>query len=269
MSWLDKLKHLIKIDINWNAPLFAVNITKNSNNKINFDKEYFFDQENKVLHLALDKLPPEILEKIPEIPQQYIEDGNRLLEKKSDSLLENLYKYNKEDNKDKSILSFFKPIIPFSDLEALEASLFLRYKFSQDRCIHNLKSDIRKRFGDRGNNIANLVTAGYIEGFLMLLYNDSQETFKKVYDDVVGKSIVAVFVHRGMEPTEITSQISKRIEISKKYGIRFIHIHGISKSNVEKIKLCIEENKQYFDFFEKKIYENEEKDILVVELLFK
>lgn len=268
MSWLDKLKHIIKIDINWNAPLFSINITKNSNNQIKFDKEYFYDQENRILHLALDKLPKETLEKIPEITQQYINEGNRLLEKNTDGLLENLYKYNK-DNKDKSILSFFKPIIPFSDLEALEASLFLRYTFVQNNCVNNLKSDIRKRFGDRGNNIANLATAGYFEEFLMPLYNDSQEMFKKIYDDVVSKSIVAVFVHRGMEPDEITLKISERIKISKKYGIRFIHIHGISKSNVEKINICIKENKEYFDFFEKKIYENKEKDLLVVELLFK
>jgi len=42
----------------------------------------------------------------------------------------------------------------------------------------------------------------------------------------------------------------------------------MGESNVEKIKKCIEERKKFFDFFEKKIYEDKEGQIIVVELLF-
>lgn len=269
MVWFDKLKEFIKVDLKIDLhQLFYINLNKNSNTSPKLDKEYYYDTIKKILHLDPDKIPENIKKELPNIIKAYVEEGNKLLEYDANELLDKLYNYNKE-NPDGAILSFFKPIIPPKDFEALNASLFLRQQFMKDKAIHHLKQDIRKRFGDTGNNISNLCTAGYFEEFLMPLFNSSQEDFKRVYNHIVEKSIVAVFVHRNMNVEDIPKEITNRIEISKKYGIKFIHIHGISKNNVEKIKSCIEEQKSYFDFFDKKIFENEDKNIIVVELLFK
>ena len=80
---------------------------------------------------------------------------------------------------------------------------------------------------------------------------------------------MALFVHSSMTPQEIPKEISTKLALCKQYGIKFIHIHGIGKSNIEKIKWGIKEQKDYFDFFEKNIYENKDAYIIVVELLFK
>ena len=266
MGWFDKLKHFIKVDIKLNAPIFCINYNKDLKH-INLEGGHYYDKERKILHLNPENLPKEIQEILSKTTKQFIEEGNRLLENKTDDLLDKLYSYNKE-NPDNAVLSFFNGIIPPNDYESLQASLFLRSRFKLNEDVTMLKNGIRKRFGDRGNNISNLCTAGYFEEFLMPLYNASREDFRNIYEDIVNKSIVAIFVHRNMNSEEIPKEISKRIEISKKYGIKFIHIHGISNNNVKKIKQCIEEKKKYFEFFEKKIYENEEKDIIVVQLVF-
>jgi len=268
MSWFDKLKKLIDVDIKLSAPIINININKSFNKSKDSDDAYFYDKETKILHIHPDKLPEEIRKDLPNITKQYIAEGNRLLEYKTADLLEKLYQYNK-DNDDSAILEFFRPIIPPSDYEALEAALFLRAEFRKSNDVSGLKDDIRKRFGDRGNNISNLCTAGYFEEFLMPLFNSSREMFDRIYEEIVMRSIVAVFVNRGMKPDAIPYEIQRRLEISKKYGIKFIHIHGISRANVEKIISCIQEQKKFFDFFEKKIYEAPTRDLIVVELILK
>ncbi len=266
MGWFDKLEKLIDIK---NVHFSLINITRDSyNNKIDEKTGYYYDPKTKILHLNLDKIPKEIAKELRPSTQKFIEEGHKLLEIDVKDLLERLYKYNK-DNPDKNILTFFKGIIPDEDYEALNSALFLRSQFKEGKNITNLKSDIRVRFGDRGNNISNLCTAGYFEEFLMPLYNSSKSDFLKLYDIIISKSIIAVFVHSHMDLESIPHEMSSKLGLCKQYGIKFIHIHGIGESNIKKIKDCIEEYKEDFDFFEKNIYEDEEEHIIVVELLFK
>lgn len=271
MIWLDKLADFIKVHLHIDIQKLIninIHITNNSNGFTELDqKGYFFDKEKETLNLIPDKFP-ELQKELPKITQGYIGENNKLLELKSYNLLEKLYKYN-ELATNKGILSFFESIIPNEDYLALESSLFLRKQFLDGEPINELKKGIRNRLGDRGNNIANLCTAGYFEEFLIPLYNSSQEKFKKIYEDVIGKSILAIFVNRYTNPEEIPTQISRKLDLSKKYGIDFIHIHGISKTNIIKIKECIENNRDYFKFFDKKVFENDEKNIIVIELLLK
>lgn len=262
-KWLDKLKALINFELN--APLIAINWNKNSNNQIKNENEYHYDEKKKKLEIYLDNLSEEKKDKIAPIFKDYIADGNKLLEAKTSSLLKKLYKYNKDKNF-WPLLKFFKPIIPPKDYEALEASLFLRREFEDRENITRYKENIRKKFGDRGNNIANLCSAGYFEEFLMPLYNSSKKRFEELYELIMEKSVVAVFVHGKMNEEEIPEEIEDKISISKKYGIDFLHIHGIGERNVDKIKNCIKEKKEYFTFFEKNIFEKD--NIIIVELLF-
>jgi len=80
---------------------------------------------------------------------------------------------------------------------------------------------------------------------------------------------MALFVHKNTDVEKIPEEITTKLYLCKKYGLKFIHIHGIGAKNIDKIKTCIEEQKEYFDYFDKKIYENDKAHIIVVELLFK
>ncbi len=261
MSWLDKLKALINIE--FNKPLINITLCNNSNNT-RATNGYYYDEPQNRLIIDTSRLDEGKRKELKPILQAYIAEENKLLETNTSKLLDCLYNYNKE-NKNSQILQFFKPIIPPNDLDALEASLFLRDAFKRGENIDYMKHDIRMKFGDRGSNIANLCTPGYFETFLMPLYNTSPERFKELYEIIISNAALAVFVHREKSAKEITDEIIEKIVVSKRYGIKFLHIHGIGKHNIGKIKKCIEENKMLFKFFEKNIIDKD--NILIIELL--
>lgn len=260
MGWLDELKALVNIEIN--APF--INITKNSDNS-NPGEEYIYDEEKGKIDVLYDNLSPDKKDKIKLILKKNVEEGNKLLELKSSGLLKELTEFQRNKGTDQKVLDFFEDIIPEEDMEALESSLYLRRKFLQRKDVKNLKDDLRSRFGDRGANIANLCTAGYFENFLMPLFNSSKVDFKNIYDVVVSKSAIAIFVHNQMNDTVIAREIKFKLQISKKYGIKFLHIHGIGEQNITTIKKCIRENKEIFDFYDKEIFEDN--GIIIVELI--
>lgn len=271
LTFLDKLKEFVKVELNWNAPLIdnrkviIVNDSYKQNSENKKSTSLIRSDENDNLFLDISKLNNEQKEKLKLIVPEYLQEGSKLLQLETANLLENLYSYNR-NNTDKQILEFFKCIVPPNDLEALEASLYLRHVFHKHENVSDLKRNIRETFGLRGNNIANLCTAGYFEEFLIPLYNSSKERFTELYELIVSKSIIAVFVHQGININEIPNEINEKIQISKKYGIGFIHIHGIGERNIMTIKECISKNES-FNYFEKKVFEKD--NILIIELLLK
>src|SRR3989338_359160 len=107
MGWLDKLKALINIEVN--API--VNITKNSDN-LNKDKEYIFDEDTGKLEIFFYNLSEDKQKRLKLILKENVEEGNKLLEKKSSNLLKDLIEFQKTKGEDKKILDFFQNIIP-------------------------------------------------------------------------------------------------------------------------------------------------------------
>jgi hypothetical protein len=261
MGWLDKFKALFNIEIN--APL--INITKSSNNKTDIDEEYSYDKDTGKLKVYRENLSEEKKNELDLIIKESVQEGNKFLEKESLNLLKDLCNFQKNKGNDKKVLGFFHEAITKEDLEALEAALYLRKKFLEKCDIRYLKQDIRTRFGDRGNHIANLCTAGYFENFFMPLYNSSRENFEKIYEVVVSKSAMAIFVNSQMNDIEIADKIKRKLEISKKYGLKFLHIHGIGELNIRTIRNCLEENKELFKFYDKDIFEKD--SIIIVELI--
>ena len=262
MGWLETLKAIFNLEIN--SPIISVNITKNSNNPE--QKQYYYDPNEKRLDINLSNLSNDNREKIGKLVKDHINDGKLLLENRTSKLLHRLNDFRKSKTH-VAVLDFFKNLIPLTDYEALEASLFLRHIFTLKGDVTKLKRDIRERFGERGKNIANLCTAGYFEQFLIPLYNSSKERFFELYDVIVSKSPVAVFVHENMQEEQIISELRSKVEISKRYGIKFIHIHGIGNNNVFRVKQFIREQRDYIGFFDKDIYEKE--NIIIVELIIK
>lgn len=265
VGWFEKLRHFIKVELKINAPLIdnSKTIVIDSSRGDNTGTPLVFDKDSQVITLNLALLTSNQKEKFAQTIQKYIEEDNRLLEVDTDELLEKLYKYNKEKT-NQQIVEFFRQIIPPADLEALEASLYLRDSFKRHENVSGLKKDIRDVFGSRGNNIANLCTAGYFEQFLISLYNaSSKERFLELYELIVGRTVLAVFVYRDMSFNEIKKEIAHKLAISRAYGIKFIHIHGIGESNVAKIKKCVEDE-EFFKVFRKKVFEKE--NICIIEL---
>jgi len=172
MGWLDKLKEIIKVDIK--GPLIDIHdiqLTNNSNNRlVKVEKTAVWDEQEKTLYVNLEKLDPQKKQQLKEAIHGYLDEGTRLLEVKTAFLFEDLCRFTK-DKANQQILNFFAPTIPPQDLDALEAALYLRDAFEKradPQIVKKLKEDIRTSFGIRGNNIANLCTAGYFEQFLML-----------------------------------------------------------------------------------------------------
>lgn len=160
----------------------------------------------------------------------------------------------KEEKPDESLKAFFKGKIPKEDLEILNISLFMRDRFKKDENISQIKSDIIKRFGDRGKNIANLCTTNYFENFIKPLWEaihgaiaDKQQAdqrFNEIYELIVKNGLLAVFVHSKMSKSKLAVLIRKKMEESKKYGFTVVsdrlYIHALSRSNVKTVLECIE-----------------------------
>ncbi|MFO7710347.1 MAG: hypothetical protein R6V53_01125 [Candidatus Woesearchaeota archaeon] len=262
--FFEKLKTFLETRINIkNNNLINLNI----NIERNPQKEaVVIDHSKSTCHINLDKLKDEEIKKLREITKDYIQEDNILLEENALDLLLELYQFKKSSN---IALEFFQGIIPPKDFQTLRAAMFIRQKFKKGQPISDLKRDIIMRFGDRGKNICNLTTAGYFEEFLIPLYNsDNKETFDEIYNDLVESSMLAIFVNSGMYAKDIPGEIKRKINISKKYGFKFIHIHGIGQRNIDTIYQFIEENKETGLFNVEKIrYSNPKEHILIAELI--
>jgi len=266
MGWFEQLKSLIKGKLSLKGlkiNIVNVNVTKNFTGCTIIQKgKYQYDESTKTLEVH----PDEFI-KHKGILSGYVNDGNRLLESETSELLKRLYEY-KAGNTNQQTLHFFSDLIPRNDYSALSAALFLKNEFSHGKDVRKLKQDIRFQYGERGSCISNLCTAGYFEEFLMPAYNAlTREEFLELYSLVVDHEALTIFVHQGMAIEEISEIIKNRLSIAKTYGLTFFHIHGIGKSNIEKIKECLKSQKDFFNFYEKKYLEKE--NILVIQLLLK
>ncbi|MFH1696389.1 MAG: hypothetical protein ABH854_00590 [Candidatus Diapherotrites archaeon] len=287
MGWLKDLSGLFKgiveinakgakIDVrlfNFNIDNQKITITNSGNRQVNNKAIY---KRGATVYIDLAQVKDEQKKKLKPIIKEYLDSSDEpLLEVETDKLLENLDKYAPaKEGESRRIVEFFHNIIPPNDLEALEAALYLRSAFERREGIDKMRKDIRCSFGSRGANITKLCSARYFEGFLIPMYNTLSEEgemgkrrFNELYELTVGKAALTVFVYEEMTPEEIQKQIAEKIEISKKYGIRFINIHGIGTNNAAKIKQCMEDRKDFFKSFERKIV-FEKENIIILELIF-
>lgn len=227
-------------------------------------KNHHVDSEKKIITIYLDKLSPKELRVLEKHTLSYFgEEKLKFTEKEKVALVDKLYKY---DNKsDELTLKFFKNILSKNDFLVLRESLFLREDYINGNNISNLKHDIILKYGERGNIIANLCTAGYFEEVMMPLFNSSQQEFYDYYDIAVDRGVKAFFVNARMSIETIRDEIKRRLISAKSYGIPSIHIHGIGQKNIKNIKTCLEKEKEKITFVDKKIYEKD--NVIIVEII--
>ncbi len=157
------------------------------------------------------------------------------------------------------MLDYFKEKLTKEDFEILKVSLFLRTRYRLKENVSRIKSDIIKRFGDRGKNIANLCSAEYFENFIRPLWdtihksiaskNEANQKFNEIFELIVRNGLLAVFVNYHMTENKLVSQIAGKIEESKKYGFAMIseqlYVHALSRANVETVLQWIQNNPGY------------------------
>lgn len=260
MSWLDGLIKfnpvLKKLKIaNGNKFHLSLNITVNKNDNRSISLGDLSSKERRAF--------------ISDIVPKALEEGIDLLPSKFDGRVE---EYSEKINlaTNKEVLDFFREKIPSGDLPILKASLYLRSVLLDGGDTALLKQDILSQWGTRGGNISNLCSSRYFEDWFRPLYEQmskgsdfNDEKFQKVYNEIVQYLPFSLFVNHSMNEDEIVMKIKQKIEMSEKYGLEIINIHGIGTTNVKRIREALD-NLPEISQFEKNI--EEESGVIVVRL---
>lgn len=262
MSIFDKLKGILNIEFKLCDKLV---LHVNSNN---VSKKIEYKEEDKILDINLQGLDSGEKEKVKQVVNSAVNDEDYLLlEDESKKVIDD-FKVKDKKSKNQEILNYLKDKIPTEDYIALRASLYLREKFREGADITYLKKDIMAKYGDRGKKISNLCTAGYFEDWIIPIHqiishqpDFSEDAFSKTYNLYIEEAAFSVFVYKKMSEKEVKEAILKRIDANEKYKIKFINIHGIGKSNIEKIKKTIAELESKRSF--KKTIEEKNNSIMV------
>lgn len=246
MTWFESLKsfieHIFHVDIRINSPEITV-INTNGRDAINIDKN------GKKITVNVGELEKEHKKEFEKIIKEYYEEEGEILSNKLQDYSDRFDEYD-EHNGDKELLRFFEDKIPKDDHEVLKISLFMRSLFRSNVNISQIKLDIIRKFGERGNSIANLCTTEYFENFIKPLYEEIQnseedqetvsKTFGKIYELIVRNGLLAIFVNHNMSERDLDNEVEKKIQESKKYGFHQIsdvlYIHALSRRNVETVE---------------------------------
>lgn len=275
MSFLDKLKNFVETSIKIDLSNFTlININIGAINKAKSGgaiSPVEIDKKTQTLKIDLDQLTNIQKQDFKELAKSYVQEGNYLLESDSASLLNKLYDFNKHSSYNK-YLTFFKPLIPAEDFEALLASYFMRKEHTEggDRDkLKRFKSDIQDRYGKRGALIANLCTAGYFEEYLIPIYNNEPSEFQGYYDLLVAKQALTMFIHSRMKKKEIISGLKNKIGLAKKYGLSHFYVHTKGKTNIKTVKNCLVEFEKTYEATQKTERNIEKLDIMVIQFILK
>jgi len=175
-----------------------------------------------------------------------------LLQDDTQKLLED-FKHVDSESVSQNLTAYFKGKIPATDIEALRQSIYVKAVSDRGGDIQKLKRDITARYGNRGKNICNLYSAGYFTSQIQPMYEEmisqpdfSPSDFNTAYEMIVIESPYAVFINREMANESAVKEVRDRIDTAKKYGIRYLNIHGIGEANVDKIVFILEKLRSDF-----------------------
>lgn len=273
-SYFKKLKEIIKVHININNLINIQNIHINNNYS---SKPLEYDEDTKRLSLNNKKFSPTERTKIREILREAENEGATLLLKESEERVKDI-KLKEESADVSSLLRFFKDKVPPNDFNALRGAIYVDKlaregkKFEE---VYHLKGEIGRKFGGRGLKICNLYASGYFETMIKPLYEEfsqhgffDRKNFLNKYNTIINEEAFAVFVRGDMDSMEVKNTIKTKMQRNLKYGRRNVTIHGIGRSNAEKIREAITaiEREEEYPNIEK--YIEEMGSIILVKLMF-
>ena len=275
-KWLEQLKKffeaVIKVDIK-DIKFNLINIQINNNNS---SKQVGYDEGGRVNSINLKKLSPTEKRKIGELLKEAQNEGTTLLLNESQELINDI-KLKEELVDVKSLLDFFKTKIPLNDYKALRAAIYIDKRFKEGgkfEEIYRLKGDVARKYDGRGLKICNIYASGYFETMIKPLYEEfSQQGFDRKdfinkYNIIINEEAFALFIRTDMDGVEVKNAIKIKMSRNLRYGRRDVTIHGIGRSNAEKIREAISdiENENEYPALEKHIEETG--NIILAKLLF-
>lgn len=202
-------------------------VNSNGNNKIT----------NSLPIIVWDELSPEQQKGLKSsILKAFKNEKAEILEAEYVKEVEDYVEKDKDDENSK-LIGFFIGKVPDEDIYALKASSYIEKVFDEGKNVHDLKKQLRYKYGQRGINISNLFSAGYFKTWIKPLFENtsSREDFMKAYELAVQQSPFAIFVSSEISIVDIEKKVKDKLVENKAYGIKNINIHGIGSENIKKI----------------------------------
>lgn len=251
-GWLDKLKDIFHIDLSRLKSLvhIQINITTNisSGNKCEIVEG---NEQSARIDINLPHLSKDDESRLKEILRSdAFSDVGHFVQGKTLELIEAFQETERSPDIQKELL-YFRGKIPDEDIPMFRACLFLKKKYDQGVPIHEIKARIMTSYGQRGKNLANLCSAGYLNDWLRPLYESLEKgsptpieavrKFQQVYHNIVDELPWTVFVSRHSPSVQIKSEVLGKIDANLKYGIRWLNIHALGKENLCKLRSVLDE----------------------------
>jgi len=237
---LSKFPSLIKVEVKQPTIINNLNIINDDHSQ-----PVVYNQADKSCIVNVGKLDDD---QKKDFLTSVVDGGNILLLEKAKTEFDD---FRSEENipETQEVIQFLSPKIPPDDLNIWRAALYLRscFKKGMSAAVTKLKLEIMQKYGDKGRNIANLCTAGYLEEWLIPSYDklkqppgdeeSAKSSFLKLYKLLVNELPFTVFVCHKMKLDDLRQEIDSR----KQYGMDFINIHGMGEDNIQKIKTVVDE----------------------------
>lgn len=215
---------------------FLNNNSFNSNNK-KIDIHIHIDSDNQLQDMERNEATDLLSKLFLKFGEKFI--GSSIESNKNIQIINS---YAKSSN-DRELRKFVREKLPIKDRSIWFSALILKNLNEKKEFIEvsRIKKEMISSYYGRGGNIANLCNAGYLESHIMSLYDELVEKrhdlnlFNRIYETIVVEFPFAVFVCRDNSEKEVYKIIVGKIDVVRKYGWKKVSVHGIGKSNVQKI----------------------------------
>lgn len=235
---LGKIQHIfesVRIRVS-NNNLFVVNVSNKHELHLHIgDKE-------------IDHFTPQELDGLSKLINQYTETGEYLIS--SDSAGKKILAVSDvtTSQDEYKLLCFINTALPPQDRAVWISALALKQAHVKgDRVLCGIyKRDICISHGERGRNIANLCSSGYLEEFIMPLHHQAVEVlgkadlFNDMYNTFVQETQFIIFVSGKMTVKTLQKLIMMKIASMVNYGFQELHINAIGVGNINIAKKAVE-----------------------------
>lgn len=241
-------------------PLLDFPLLKSLVEKIGGDGNKLFDfsrQDNKIQIIVgdLSKATPEqlgIIKEIGNVIKPAIRSSKfELPAKTSDKKLKDVEAFTSTSSND-TTYSFVSDKIPKEDKYIWLSALMLK-QASDDKNrdkVKQIKEQMVIDHQQKGRNIANICSAGYLEEYIIPWYkhyaeeNDDYNTFLENYKSIVDNLLFVVFVGAGVDVKEIKVEIENKIQTLVNAHRDCLFIHAIGEDNIKKAEQILTEIKE-------------------------
>ncbi len=260
MEILDKLKTLFESkfrDIFSNNTIKFFDFSKNVENVLELE-------DGQRLKIDLNRATDIEKKALKEIIDFTVQNEEETFLTNKDSKKTEQIRRNLPKNIDDELLNFYNDKLNADMLKALEMSLVVRNAFKDGEEIIELKRDIAYKFPEFGNNICNLTTSNYFDGYFKELYlamleEDGFEisNYQIEVERIIKSLPYMVFINRYKSLEEFSGEVRFKLSKLRKYGADKLKLHAIGKDNVEKsLKIAEEYHEEREVNIEKEINSN-------------